>query len=345
MRVKHHILVIRLSAMGDVAMMVPVLKALTTQHKNVRVTIVSRAFFKPFFAGIPKVDFYSAEPNRRHKGLKGILKLYKELKALHITSVADLHNVIRSKIVTALFKYSGKNTATVDKARAQRAALIRPDNKVFEPLTAVTKRYAEVFDKLGFPVKLETVSMPERLDFTPDVLAFTGTRNGYWVGIAPFAKHRSKVYPDDLMQKVITELAAKPDTKLFLFGAGKSEVRKLEKYAKAHSNVIVAAGRTSLVQELQLISNLDVMLSMDSSNAHMAAMYGVNTVTLWGATHPYAGFAPYNQPMENALVSDREKYPKLPTSVYGDKKISGYEDVMRTISPQKVVESVSRYLG
>jgi ADP-heptose:LPS heptosyltransferase len=102
----------------------------------------------------------------------------------------------------------------------------------------------------------------------------------------------------------------------------------------------VVAGKLKLPQELQLISHLDVMVSMDSGNAHIAAMLGVPVVTLWGATHPYAGFKPFNQPMEYCLLSDREQYPLLPTSVYGNKKVPGYEAVMRTIDPKVVVASI-----
>jgi ADP-heptose:LPS heptosyltransferase len=86
------------------------------------------------------------------------------------------------------------------------------------------------------------------------------------------------------------------------------------------------------------------MLSMDSGNAHIAAMLGVKVITLWGATHPYAGFKPFNQPLENCLVSDREKYPLLPTSVYGNRKVQGYENAMRTISVEKIVNSIQSQL-
>ncbi|QYJ69474.1 glycosyltransferase family 9 protein [Flavobacterium litorale] len=331
--------------MGDVAMVVPVLRALTAQHKHVRVTVVSRIFFKPFFNDIPRVNFFAAEPKGRHKGFLGLLKLYKELKVLHFTGVADLHNVIRSKVITKLFELKGKRVATVNKAREQRAALVRPENKVFEPLTPVIQRYADVFAALNLPIDLTAISFPEKEELSPDILANTGDKeSNNWIGIAPFAKHRSKIYPTALMQQVITTLATNPNNKLFLFGAGRSEIQKLRRFSGNNDNVIVIAGKMNLKQELQLISNLDVMLSMDSGNAHIAAMYGVNVVTLWGATHPYAGFAPFNQPQENQLVADREKYPKLPTSVYGDKKVAGYEDAMLTIKPQKVVNTVNKYL-
>ena len=94
-----------------------------------------------------------------------------------------------------------------------------------------------------------------------------------------------------------------------------------------------------------LISNLDLMLSMDSGNAHLAAMYGVPTVTLWGVTHPYAGFYPFAQPMENALLADREQYPLVPTSVFGRKMPEGYEGAIATIQPFQVVEKIEQVAG
>ena len=103
--------------MGDVAMTVPLIRALVQQYPDVRVTVVSRPQFKPFFEDIPCVNFHGADTTGRHKGLLGIWRLYKELKAQPIYAVADLHNVLRSKILRLLFKLNGKKTATTDKAR------------------------------------------------------------------------------------------------------------------------------------------------------------------------------------------------------------------------------------
>ncbi|RYJ43903.1 glycosyltransferase family 9 protein [Flavobacterium beibuense] len=340
-----HILVIRLSAMGDVAMTVPVLRALALQHPEVKLTVLSRGFFKPFFEGIPNISFYEADVNGKHKGFGGLFKLYRELKKLDIDAVADLHNVLRSKIVTRLFALSGKKTATTDKARKEKKALTRAENKIFKPLTPIVQRHAETFRQLGFTIDMSVPVFPEKQSLTQDVLAVTGAKTEKWIGIAPFAQHEGKVYPEDLMQEVINLLAQNKANKIFLFGGGTKEIEVLNRFANTISNVVVVAGKLKLTQELQLISNLDVMLSMDSGNAHMAAMLGVNTVTLWGATHPYAGFAPFNQPEENLLVSDREKYPLLPTSIYGNKKVEGYEDVMRTIAPEGVVKRINEILN
>ena len=330
----------RLSAMGDVAMTVPVLRAFVQQNPEVKITVVSRAFFKPFLEGIPNVSFFAFDEKQRHKGFFGLLRLFQDLKALHIDAFADLHNVLRSKVVRTLFALSGKKTAFVDKGREEKAVLTRAENKIFKPLTTMFERHVKVFGQLGFRVDLSNPTFPGKAVLDSELIQLIGENNQKLIGIAPFAQYDSKVYPLDLMQEVINRLASTKTHKILLFGGGKKEIELLDSLSKDKENVVVVAGKIKFHQELQLISNLDVMLSMDSGNAHIAAMLGVKVITLWGATHPFAGFSPFNQPLENALVSDRNLFPKLPTSVYGNKIVEGYEDAMRTILPDRIVFSV-----
>jgi ADP-heptose:LPS heptosyltransferase len=339
-----HIAVMRLSAMGDVAMTVPVLRAFVNQHPQVKITIISRPFFKPFFKGIPNLSFFAFDEKERHKGFLGLLRLFQDLKGLEIDAFADLHNVLRSKIIRNLFALSGKKTASVDKGRTEKKALTQPGNKVFQQLPTMFERHAKVFEQLGFMVDLSSRSVgtlfPEKAVLSREILTLIGTNHQKLIGIAPFAQYDSKVYPLDLMQEVINKLALDSTNTILLFGGGKKEIELLNSLSANKGNVIVVAGEIKFQQELQLISNLDVMLSMDSGNAHIAAMLGVKVITLWGATHPYAGFSPFNQPLENALVSDRNQFPKLPTSVYGNKKVEGYEDAMRTITVDAILKAL-----
>ena len=330
----------RLSAMGDVAMTVPVLRAFVRQFPEVQITVISRPFFKPFFEGIPNLSFFAFDEKERHKGFLGLLRLFQDLKGLNIDAFADLHNVLRSKVIRNLFALSGKKIASVDKGRADKKALTQAENKTFKPLPTMFERHAKVFEQLGFTVDLSQPEFPEKAVLSPEILALIGTNHQKLIGIAPFAQYDSKVYPLDLMQGVIDQLALDTTQTILLFGGGKKEIELLNSLAANKENVIVVAGKIKFQQELQLISNLDVMLSMDSGNAHIAAMLGVKVITLWGATHPFAGFSPFNQPLENALVSDRNLFPKLPTSVYGNKKVEGYEDAMRTITVDAIVKAL-----
>jgi ADP-heptose:LPS heptosyltransferase len=327
----------RLSAMGDVAMTVPVLRAFVSQNRDIKITVISRPFFKPLFDTIPNVSFFAFDEKKRHKGIFGLLRLFQDLNSLNIEAFADLHNVLRSKLIRTLFSLTGKKTAYVDKGRTEKAALTRFENKIFKPLPTMFERHTKVFDELGFTVDLSNPTFPPKQKLGAEIVHLIGENQEKLIGIAPFAQYDSKVYPLDLMQEVIDKLVENKSHKILLFGGGKEEIEILDSLSKGREDVVVVAGKTNLQQELQLISNLDVMLSMDSANAHLAAMLGVKVITLWGATHPFAGFLPFNQPFENALTANRNLFPKLPTSVYGNKKVAGYESAMRTISPESIV--------
>ncbi|HEU0137253.1 MAG TPA: glycosyltransferase family 9 protein, partial [Flavobacterium sp.] len=315
--------------------------ALTSQHPEVKITMISRPLFKPFFDDIPNVSFVEFKSQDQHKGILGLMKLAAELRKMDIDAFADLHNVIRSKAIRTILKLTGVNIAVFDKARKEKKALTRAKNKIFQQLPSVFDRHVKVFADLGLRINLDSPAFLPKKNLDEQVSLLLANKSKPIIGIAPFAQHDSKVYPLDLMQQVIDNLAV--DNNLFLFGS-KSEAMILSQLASA-ANIEVVAGKLTFDQELQLISNLDLMLSMDSANGHIAAMYGVKVVTLYGATHPYTGFLPYNQPFENALVSDRHKFPQLPTSIYGNKKVIGYENAMRTISPEMVVAKVSEVLS
>lgn len=343
-----HIAVIRLSAMGDVAMTVPVISAFAKRHPEIKITIVSKKFLKPLFDAIPNCEFLAVDTNQRHKGFKGIVQLNQDLQNIGVDAIADLHNVLRSKIVRYLFSATNIPTAAIDKGRKEKKSLVRLKNKDFKQLKTSMQRYLEVFEDLGFLIDESSIKFLEKLPFSRETAVFVrelDRKSSKWIGIAPFAQHKGKVYPADLMQEVISQLAKNNANTLFLFGAGQEEIQQLNTFKGTLENVKVVAGNLKFAQELELISNLDVMLSMDSGNAHLAANYGVAVVTLWGATHPYAGFAPFGQPKDNAITSDREKYPLLPTSVYGNIEVPGYRDAMRTITPKMVVEKIDELLS
>ncbi|MFD2822485.1 glycosyltransferase family 9 protein [Lacinutrix iliipiscaria] len=333
-----HILVIRLSAMGDVAMTVPVLSAFSQQFPDVKITVLTREFFTPFFRNLPNVEVFFIDVKVKHKGVLGLYKLSKELKALNIDAIADLHNVLRTKILKLFL--IGKPFIQIDKGRAKKKALV--SGQEFKQLKTTHQRYADVFKALGFNVDLENPSFPETVQLNKNILSKTGTRSRKWIGIAPFAAHASKMYPMDMMKEVIGELSKK--YQVLLFGGGSQEIKTLKSIASKSENIVNLAGELNLNEELDVISNLDVMLSMDSGNAHLAAMLGKKVITIWGVTHPYAGFAPFNQPEDFALVADREQFPLIPTSVYGNKYPETYREASRSISSQEIINKIESIL-
>ena len=320
--------------MGDVAMTVPVLRALTAQYPELKITVVTRAFFKPFFQDLENVSMYEADLKGKHKGVLGLYKLSKELKALHFDAVADLHNVLRSKILKLFF--FGKKVVQLDKGRAEKKALT--SSQSFQQLKTTHQRYAEVFNALGYSVDLSEPTFNKPKPLTEKLSTFISNKKLKIIGIAPFAAHQSKMYPLEQMEEVIKELSE--NYNIILFGGGNKEIEILNQLETKYNTIKSVAGKLKLEEELVLISNLDLMLSMDSGNAHIAAMLGKKVITIWGVTHPFAGFAPFNQPKDFALTADRKQFPLIPTSVYGNKFPEGYEDAAGSISSEVIINKV-----
>jgi len=312
-------------------------------YPNVKITVVSRAFLKPIFQNIPNVSFYTADVKGKHKGVFGLFKLYKELKKLDIDLVADLHNVLRSNILGTYFKLGGYKICKINKGRAEKKALTKTAGKIFKQLKTTHERYADVFSELGYNIDLTKEDVLPQLKTTKKVDLFIGKMKKKLIGIAPFAAFDGKTYPTAQMETVIAKLSETKQYKIVLFG-GSADKKQLITWETKYKNVVNGAGLFSFEEELILISNLDLMLSMDSGNAHLAAMYGKKVVTIWGVTHPYAGFYPFGQPLENALLANKEQYPLLPTSIYGNKYPEGYENVMQTITPETVFEKIVEVL-
>lgn len=320
--------------MGDVAMTVPVLRVLNQNYPDVKITVLTRSFFTPFFRDLPNVTVFPAEVKGKHKGVFGLYKLAQELNKNQFYGVADLHSVLRSKILKNFIKC--ERFVVIDKGRSDKHMLT--SGKLFKPLKTTHDRYADVFEALGFSLDLSNPTFPVRVALSDSLQKLIGVDSKKIVGIAPFAAHEGKIYPLHLMDAVISELSK--IYKVVFFGGGDIEVEILQGFEERFQNTVNLAGKLSLDEQLDVISNLDVMLSMDSGNAHVAAMLGVKVVTIWGVTHPYAGFAPFNQPDDFGLLADRTVYPKIPTSVYGNKYPDNYKESAGNIAPEVVIEKI-----
>ena len=341
-----NLLLIRLSAMGDVAMLVPVLSTFINQHPTVKITVLTREFFKPMFSKLPNVAVFNADVKGRHGGILGLWRLFRDLKKQKIDAVLDMHSVLRSKILGFWFMSSCIHFIQIDKGRTEKRALTASYKKVFKPLKSTHERYADVFRKLGYQLDLGNAKLLPKQPISNKIAETIklGSKKKI-VGIAPFAAYKGKTYPTHLMEQLIRELKNTKQYRILLFGGGAHEQQLLEKWAYQFNRCHCIAGKFSLEEELVIISNLDVMVAMDSGNGHLAAIYGVPVITLWGVTHPHAGFAAFGQDSENAILADRVQFPLIPTSIYGNKIPKGYEKAIATIDPKAVFLKIEAILN
>ncbi len=336
------LLVFRFSALGDIAMTVPVIRLVLQQHPHLQITYVSTPFAAPLFAGIDRLHFFAADFKNQYRGVTGLYHLHGHLsKNIDFDAIADLHNVLRTKLLRLIFAPSFKKIAVLDKGRAQKKELTRLRNKHLHPLPTMFERYASVFESLALPVDLQQ-SLPDASSVAPNSLQALKAEGYQLIGVAPFAKHAEKTYPLPKMMEVVKLLAATPRVKVFLFG-GKEEALTLDSWAHDLQGVTSLAGEMNFAEELAYIRSLHVMVSMDSANIHLASLFAVPVVSVWGSTHPYSGFYGWKQSPHLAVQIDL--YCR-PCSVFGNKPcFRGDLACLHSISPVTIYDRVMQELA
>ena len=349
---KDHILVIRFSALGDVAMTVPIIWALARQYPNMRITMLSRPAVRPLFEELaPNVNFMEADIKGEYRGIKGLNALYRRLTAKQFTAVADLHNVLRSEYLRFRFRLGHYRVEHIDKHRRRRKLLIAPlAKKVKEPLPTSFENYLEVFEHLGYPIAPENLCFRSifgeekgNINMLPKVF---GPHRSWeqWIGVAPFAAHKGKIYPIDKMEEVVRRLSERyPKSRIFLFGKGHDEDIVFPQWIEKYPQCLYVGRETeNLYQELIIMSHLNVMVSMDSANMHLASLTATPVVSIWGATHPYAGFMGWHQDEENTVQLSMDCRP---CSIYGQKPCQqGDYACLTDITPDMILEKINQIL-
>ncbi len=325
-----HILILRFSAIGDIAIGAPLVRAYARANPDVRFTMVSQPRMAALFSGIENLSFFPVDFKSKYKGFKGLTRLFRDLARTRPTDIADLHNVTRTWVLRGCFFFTFLRIAFLHKGRSEKSRLTRRGNKQLRQLPSMLSRYENVLIKIG----LENIGFAGRECFTKT----SAQREHVRIGIAPFAKHKGKAWPYEYMEEVVSTLSEDKRFLIILFGGGRDEEAMLHAMEQKYSGVESAAGKYTLEEELELLKSLDLMISMDSANMHLASFVGTPVLSIWGATHPYAGFYGWNQKPDNALQIDLECRP---CSVFGNKECyRGDYACLMNIKPQMVLDKV-----
>ena len=336
------LLVIRTSAMGDVALTTPVLRGMREQYPEVELVLLTRSAFKPFFSSITGLELFFPDLKNRHKGIRGVFRLFKDInRQSEIDYVIDLHDVLRSKILRFFFRLTGVPVSVLDKGRSEKKSLITGKKKV--QLKHSVERYCDVFAKAGFPVVPSKgnwiVPSPDTI-LKPEFIAeMQGVLN---IGVAPYAKHKLKMWPESNMVRLIGLISEKHRCRFWLFG-GAEDSERLEALQLKISGSTNLAGKLSLDEELAFMSKLDLMIAMDSSNMHMAALLGTKVISIWGGTDPLSGFSAWMQPDSFSIRIPVEELTCRPCTIYGKGECKrGDFACMNWLTPEMVYQKIEK---
>ena len=333
-------LVLRLYTIGNVAMMLPVIASVAADAPQDTFVILSRKNLAPLFATIPNIQFVQAE---QHTDFKQTMQLYKQIKSQYkIDKVVDLQRIWQTKLIAALFRFKGVKTYAIELQRRQKRDLLAK-RKNNGQLKTEAQRYAETLMKAGCKctIKFQKLAINQQAQDTIEKIY--GTKQGKWLGIAPFAKYKSNMLPYRTMKEVIAYFSQQADTKVFLFGAGTIESAMLKQWADVFPGVISVAGKLDIDQEIELMRKLDLMLCMDSANQHLAATIGLKTLIVWGGTHPDAGYMAWKSTQDDYLQLSTNCRP---CTINGTNKCRKHKDFecLKQIAPQLVIQQVSKRL-
>lgn len=338
------VLVVRLSALGDVALTIPVLYPLCASNPDRTFVVLTKPFAAQVFVNAPaNLVVETLDTAVAHRRLSDVIDRVSDLcRQYGVSEVADLHGVLRTRAIDLWARLHGLRVSVIDKQRYRRWRMVARGHN-FAGITHVTERYAQVFRRLGF----DTATIPDFQgiyhDHKPDAALFSAlTRpkeaGERWIGIAPFAAHRAKVCPARTIEELVGMLSQEPHTSIFLFGS-RSEAALLQQWVGDRSNVYnVPAAYLTLQGEMALMHSLDCMVAMDSANMHLAALAGTRVVSVWGATDPRGGFAPWGH---RWIALGNNDMACRPCSAFGNKPCRrGDYACFNSITPALIAQQI-----
>ena len=310
------IVVFRTSAMGDVALSVPVLNALQNTYPDVEKILVTRKAYNVFFTLDRSLKIFNPDFNGRHKGFAGIFRLFRDINAFgKIDHVIDIHDVLRTKVLTFLFRITGVNVSVINKGRKEKKDLVTGKRKV--QLKHTVYRYADAFADAGLRIVPETGHSIKATNAAEETaLKLLGSSSLKNIGIAPYSLHQLKTWPEKQMLELMRLILNDFKVKFWFFG-GLDEMARLQELADQIPGSVNLCGKLTLEEELAVISKMDLMIAMDSSNMHMAALCGTRVVSIWGGTDPLNGFGAWMQPPEYSIRIPVEELTCRPCTVFG----------------------------
>lgn len=324
------ILIIRLSALGDVAMTIPAIYSMALRYPDWQVKVLTRPFFAHLFINRPdNISFLLFKD--KHKGILGLLHLVREIHREEVCCVADFHNILRSWIIDFSFIIKGRRVAMVHKKRIERLSIKSCKYVCTRPFVL---RYADTLERLGFITLPLIGELPQKGSNSMPACPYQKGMEK-WIGIAPMARYRNKTYPLDKMRTVVEELSSRNNLRIFVFG-GKEDMQQLKQWESG--NVVCVAGRMPIEEELSLMSKLDVMVSMDSANMHLASLVSTTVISIWGSTTPSCGFMGWSQSLDNIICAGLECQP---CSIAGNDncRLKNYH-CLKAVTPSQIINKV-----
>jgi heptosyltransferase-2 len=282
-----NILVIKISAAGDVVLAIPSLKAMRDRFPQADIWVLTSPATRELLEGCVYINHIIVyDKKRKDRGLLGIWRLGQNLRRLNFDLIVDLQNNKTSHLLSFLsgaFKRYGYNNKKLSFLLNYK---IKDEKEPISPL----QHQLKVLKLLGIEQieeKLELWPSSEDEEYINHFLA------KQWIGeqqvligfnIGSSKKWNSKRWPIENWAKFCDELSLKYSWRIVITGHKDDLILVDELMKLTKAKPIIAVGQTSLRQLAALIKKCQVYLSSDSAPLHIALSMSVPSVAFFGAT-------------------------------------------------------------
>lgn len=338
------ILIIRLSAIGDIVMASPLPTALKRRYPNAEITWLCQPECQSLVSDHPGVDRVIIWPRgewqrlwneRKYPQLsRAIRQLRKQLRSEKFDLALDLQGLFKSGYLTWLS--GAKKRIGLGSSEGSQFLMHKVLPRDQGDSEMISSEYLYLAKQLGCP--LESFSMElgvskATTEDTDNLLSKLGIDR--YLIICPFTTRPQKHWFQDYWQETAKSLARKYDLPVILLG-GPADIAASEELCNG-TKIINLAGKTSLQEAAELIRRSKGVIGVDTGLTHIGHAMKVPTLALFGSTRPY---------LKTGLTTSKVIYLDLHCApCRRNPTCDGKFDCLRQITPATVAKEFSQLMA
>lgn len=327
-------LVIRLSSLGDLILLVPLLRALHAACPKGEVTLVTKKMYAGLFEGNEYLDHLILV---KEGGIRELLRLRSELVRQRYDMIVDAHHVIRSNLLFHTIRAEKKLQIRKDEVR--KIMLIRGKTNLYQRIVSQSDRYASIGERLGVDMKRGDGALPipemARAKAESILSGDPPARLGF-IALAPGGRWQTKRWPGEHFTRLIADVAGRGYAPV-LIGGAEDRASNGEIATQSSCLAIDLTGTLSIIESAAVLKRCAALVTNDSAPLHLAEAVGTPVVAFFGPTVREFGYFPR---LERS-VSLEVGLPCRPCSRNGARACPyGTKECLTSITPPEALDAL-----
>ncbi len=292
------ILIVKLSAIGDVVQTLPALEALKKNYPDSEITWVVEEPAAGILEGHPLIDRLLVSKRKKWlrmiknpftavEGFRHVIRFVQELRGIRYDIAIDFQGLFKSGIVIGLARAGRK--IGFDHSRELSFLFLNEKLPPYDVEKHALDRYLDVARYLGardpsprcsLPIDQEREDIKHRLEGIKD-------RGRMLIVVNPVARWTTKLWPDKNFAELADRLIREKNAVIIFTGSGEDRALNDRILLMMEERAVNWAGETTLKELAALASLSDLFITTDTGPMHLAAAAGARIVALFGPTAPW----------------------------------------------------------